>query len=59
MVDDMEQLLNKLMGGQWATVRSSVDLGRIQDSMVRLGAGQSFATQASNAWLTPNRYSNR
>ena len=53
LVDDTEQLLAKLFAGQWGDVRRGLVLSRIQDSMVRLGAGQSFATQASNAWLQP------
>jgi hypothetical protein len=30
-----------------------IDIGRISDSMVRLGAGQSFTSNPKNSWLEP------
>ncbi|KAL1841755.1 hypothetical protein VTK73DRAFT_3395 [Phialemonium thermophilum] len=50
---EAEGLLDQLLGGAWAQVRQALDIGRIADSIVRLGAGQSFATYAPNRWLEP------
>ena len=49
LVRQTEQQLDGLMGGQWARTSGGMALDRIQDSIMRLGAGQSFTTQAANA----------
>ncbi len=51
-VSETEGLLDQLTGS-WARLSREVDMGRIADSMMRLGAGQSFATKAKNQWLEP------
>lgn len=52
-VVEAQKLLVPLLGGPWEKMRSRIKLGRIIDSMVRLGAGQSFATNPKNKWLEP------
>ncbi|KAG7411952.1 hypothetical protein Forpe1208_v009601 [Fusarium oxysporum f. sp. rapae] len=42
-VIEAEKLLNELFGGVLQTVSKKIDMGRIVDNMIRLGAGQSFA----------------
>ena len=53
LAQQTEQQLDGLLGGTWARASGGLVLDRIQDSMLRLGAGQSFATQAANVWLVP------
>jgi superfamily II DNA or RNA helicase len=53
LADEAEGLLDQIMAGAWAAVGAKLDMGRIADSSVRLGAGQSFATDARNKWLEP------
>ncbi|CAI6088681.1 unnamed protein product [Clonostachys chloroleuca] len=48
---EAHKLLDRLFGGTWEMVSRAVDMNRIADSMVRLGAGQSFATDPRNRWL--------
>ncbi|KAI3578614.1 hypothetical protein IWW34DRAFT_737753 [Fusarium oxysporum f. sp. albedinis] len=50
-VTEAEKLLNGLFGGVWQTVSKKIDMGRIVDNMIRLGAGQSFASNPKNKWL--------
>ncbi|KAK7230149.1 hypothetical protein V2G26_002319 [Clonostachys chloroleuca] len=50
-ITEAHKLLDGLFGGTWETVSRAVDINRIADSMVRLGAGQSFATDPRNRWL--------
>lgn len=50
-VAEAQKLLDKLFGGLWQKVSRTVDLSRIADNMVRLGAGQSFAANPKNDWL--------
>ncbi|KAJ0360120.1 hypothetical protein COL26b_014168 [Colletotrichum chrysophilum] len=52
-VVEAQKLLDSLFAGDWERYKTLVKLGRIVDSMVRLGAGQSFATNAKNSWLEP------
>ncbi|VTO81898.1 unnamed protein product, partial [Fusarium graminearum] len=50
-VTEAEKLLDKLFGGLWQPVSKKIDMGRIIDNMIRLGAGQSFASNPKNKWL--------
>ncbi|KAL9565573.1 hypothetical protein ACKAV7_009755 [Fusarium commune] len=50
-VTEAEKLLNGLFGGVWQIVSKKIDIGRIVDNMIRLGAGQSFASNPKNKWL--------
>lgn len=50
-VTEAEKLLNGLFGGVWQTVSKKIDMGRIIDNIIRLGAGQSFASNPKNKWL--------
>ncbi|KAK7583650.1 hypothetical protein V3481_012931 [Fusarium oxysporum f. sp. vasinfectum] len=52
-VTEAEKLLDKLFGGVWQPVSKKIDMGRIIDNMIRLGAGQSFASNPKNNWLEP------
>ncbi|KAF4421770.1 recQ family helicase [Fusarium austroafricanum] len=52
-VIEAQKLLNKLFGGVWHGVSQKIDTGRIADNMIRLGAGQSFASNPKNDWLEP------
>ncbi|KAI3317262.1 hypothetical protein HD806DRAFT_492673 [Xylariaceae sp. AK1471] len=52
-VDEAEAVLDSLFFGQWTEARASIDLRRINDSMVYEGPGQSFATVGRNDWLLP------
>ncbi|TVY74984.1 hypothetical protein Focb16_v005470 [Fusarium oxysporum f. sp. cubense] len=52
-VTEAEKLLDKLFGGVWQPVSEKIDMGRIIDNMIRLGAGQSFASNPKNNWLEP------
>jgi superfamily II DNA helicase RecQ len=52
-VVEAQKLLDQLFGGTWEKVSQKINMGRIADSMVRLGAGQSFATNPKNDWLEP------
>jgi hypothetical protein len=52
-VVEAQKLLGQLFGGTWEKVSQKINMGRIADSMVRLGAGQSFATNPKNDWLEP------
>jgi hypothetical protein len=45
--------LDTLLRGQWQTWSRSIEIGRIADSMTRVGAGQPFATNEKNGWLEP------
>lgn len=51
LVMDTEHLLDELFGGLWGQIAPTIDLNRIVDSVTRVGAGQSFATNEKNAWL--------
>ena len=51
LVAEAEGLLDQMMAGSWVGVGQKLDMGRISDSLVRLGAGQSFATNPKNTWL--------
>ncbi|KAI3572913.1 hypothetical protein IWW34DRAFT_837925 [Fusarium oxysporum f. sp. albedinis] len=46
-----EKLLDKLFGGFWHPVSKKINMGRIVDNMIRLGAGQSFTSNPKNKWL--------
>ncbi|KAK6706732.1 hypothetical protein SNK04_004235 [Fusarium graminearum] len=50
-VTEAERLLNGLFGGVWPMVSKKIDMDRIVDNMIRLGAGQSFASNPKNKWL--------
>ncbi|KEF50778.1 uncharacterized protein A1O9_13170, partial [Exophiala aquamarina CBS 119918] len=50
-VNEAEAMLSLLMYDEWATVASTIDLRRIQDSVSFEGTGCSFATEPRNAWL--------
>ncbi|KAI8648294.1 hypothetical protein NCS55_01498700 [Fusarium keratoplasticum] len=52
-VREAEKLLDRLMYGQWARVKATIELGRIVDSLTFEGAGRSFATNGRNQWLRP------
>ena len=52
-LQETEALLDELTFGPWAELRSRIDLGRIQDSLVHEGSGASFATDPRNRWLQP------
>ncbi|KAL6366266.1 hypothetical protein LRP88_00111 [Fusarium phalaenopsidis] len=52
-VVEAQKLLDRLFGGTWEKVSQKINMDRIADSMVRLGAGQSFATNPKNDWLEP------
>ena len=51
LVKEGDKMLNELLGGQWGSLKETVDLKRICDNTVRLGAGKSFATAEANSWL--------
>jgi hypothetical protein len=46
-----EKQLDGLFGGFWQPVSKKINMGRIVDNMIRLGAGQSFASNPKNKWL--------
>jgi hypothetical protein len=50
-VTEAEKLLDKLFGGFWQPVSKKINMGRIVDNMIRLGAGQSFVSNPKNKWL--------
>ncbi|GKU14234.1 unnamed protein product, partial [Fusarium langsethiae] len=50
-VSEAERLLNGLFGGVWPIVSKKIDMDRIVDNMIRLGAGQSFTSNPKNKWL--------
>ncbi|KNB06401.1 hypothetical protein FOXG_07122 [Fusarium oxysporum f. sp. lycopersici 4287] len=53
-VAEAHKVLDRLFGGSWQqNVSGMIDMGRISDSMVRLGASQSFASNPKNSWLEP------
>ena len=52
-VREAEKLLDRLMYGQWAKAKATIELGRIVDSLTFEGAGRSFATNGRNQWLRP------
>ncbi|EXK25161.1 hypothetical protein FOMG_18164 [Fusarium oxysporum f. sp. melonis 26406] len=53
-VTEAHKMLDRLFGGSWQqNVNGMIDMGRISDSMVRLGASQSFASNPKNSWLEP------
>jgi hypothetical protein len=52
-VTEAEKLLDKLFGRVWQPVSKKIDMGRIVDNMIRLGAGQSFASNVKNKWQEP------
>ncbi|PCD21222.1 hypothetical protein FGRA07_11749 [Fusarium graminearum] len=52
-VTDVEKRLDQLFGGFWQPVSKKINMGRIVDNMIRLGAGQSFASNPKNVWLEP------
>ncbi|KAL7903691.1 hypothetical protein GGI35DRAFT_492713 [Trichoderma velutinum] len=47
----IDQVMGRLLGGQWPTIGPNIDMEGIQDDMTYLGAGQSFATNKANGWL--------
>lgn len=51
LVADAERLLDGLLAGTWGQASRMLAMGRIADSMGRLGAGQSFLSNAKNQWL--------
>ncbi|KAF3761218.1 hypothetical protein M406DRAFT_75957 [Cryphonectria parasitica EP155] len=51
LVADAEALLDRLLASTWAQARRELAMERIADSIMRLGAGQSFVTNAKNRWL--------
>lgn len=53
LVTETEKVLDRLMGGAWARVSKELDMGRIVDNMVKLGAGKSFVNNPANKWLQP------
>ena len=52
-VDEAEELLDKLMFGQWAEASKMIDLHRIEDSFIYEGPDCSLATNPKNRWLQP------
>ncbi|KAK5994713.1 ATP-dependent DNA helicase tlh2-like protein [Cladobotryum mycophilum] len=46
-----DELLNQMLGGTWDRTGPGIDMKRIVDTTVRLGAGQSFVTNEKNGWL--------
>jgi superfamily II DNA or RNA helicase len=48
---NIDQVMGRLLGGQWPTIGPNIDMESIQDDMTYLGAGQSFATNEANRWL--------
>lgn len=53
LAGEAEDWLDQLMAGTWARVSETLDMGRLADSLVRMGAGNSFATDPKNKWLEP------
>lgn len=53
LVGEAEGFMDEMMNHSWAKVSDRLDMSRISDSMVRVGAGQSFATDPKNEWLKP------
>ncbi|KAH6661461.1 hypothetical protein F5X68DRAFT_178705 [Plectosphaerella plurivora] len=51
VVEATEATLDKLLGGTWEATRRWLDLRRVSDTMVRAGAGASFASNPKNDWL--------
>ncbi|PHH49740.1 hypothetical protein CFIMG_007654RA00001 [Ceratocystis fimbriata CBS 114723] len=50
---EAQKLLCLLLGQDWNMFRARLPLGNIVDNMVRLGPGESFATNPKNHWLNP------
>ncbi|KAK4205950.1 hypothetical protein QBC37DRAFT_462707, partial [Rhypophila decipiens] len=53
LAHDANGLLNQLMGGTWTQTSRKLAINRITDTLLRMGTGQSFATDPRNAWLDP------
>lgn len=53
LIAETEDLINELFGGQWDSIGPAIDMTRISDSLVLMGAGESFATAKKNQWLEP------
>lgn len=53
LIDEADRVLDQVLDGAWDQLRTKVALIRIADHFVRVGAGQSFATDARNIWLGP------
>lgn len=56
IVTEAEGLLDKMIGGARAKAVNEElqsNMARIKDDLLRLGAGQSFATNVKNEWLEP------
>lgn len=53
LVGEAEGFMDEMMNHSWAKVSDRLDMNRISDCTVRLGAGQSFATDPKNEWLEP------
>ena len=51
MIANADDLLHTLLGQQWGTIVSNVDMPRVSDDMIRRGVGASFATNLANRWL--------
>lgn len=45
---ETEKVLDQLLGGAWAQVSKELNIGRIVDNMVKLGAGRSFVDSIAN-----------
>jgi hypothetical protein len=53
-VIEAHKILDRLFGGSWQqNVSGMIDMGRISDSMVRLGVSQLFVSNPKNSWLEP------
>jgi superfamily II DNA helicase RecQ len=48
---EAEDALDAVTFGRWAALSGTIDLGRIVDTLIKEGAGRSFATNERNTWL--------
>jgi hypothetical protein len=46
-----DKLLSDMFNGAWDQLSPQINLQRLVDKVIRVGAGQSFATNAKNEWL--------
>ncbi len=53
IVRQADELLDTMLNGAWDRLGPQIDMQRLVDNVIRVGAGQSFATNAKNEWLEP------
>ena len=53
IVRQANELLDTMLNGAWDRLGPQINMQRLVDNVIRVGAGQSFATNAKNEWLEP------